>query len=180
MESLTDFFDEGILNCTQCDLCKYEVNRDSGKMLGFGSYGATMIIGQNPSYKRRTERYAMSPSDVEGTPEFLLWKVLKEVKFPTKYVYVTNFLKCSTPENRPPTNSEIKACYTNWLSQEITICHPTLIVCLGKNTREMLDSFSTPISIIKDNVFHHSFIARNKSKYDEWRNQWLDVKSFLS
>ena len=179
--SITKFLDKGILNCNKCKLCKYSVNVSHHKMLGFGHNGTIMVLGLCPSYNRsQIGGYAMSPGELLNSPADYLWRVINEVEFPVEKTYITNFLKCSTPQNREPLFEEATACFNNWLSQEIFTCSPRIIICLGKTAYEFMDQlnkFSVSLSLVE--VYHHSYIARNNEKFEEWKKQWQEIKDIL-
>jgi uracil-DNA glycosylase family 4 len=176
--SVTKGLDQVILGCTRCPLCDFAVNQEQGKMLGFGVSGEFMIVGQNPSEIRRVKLYAMSPDGVENSPASYLWKVLGDVEFPIEKTYITNFLKCSTPGNRLPYREEAEACFNTWLAQEIYLCKPTTIICLGNLSYNLVsERLNLFINIDIKEVYHHSFIARTPNKFEEWKNQWLNIKN---
>ena len=57
-------------------------------------------------------------------------RLLAQVGLSLESVYVANILKCRPPENRNPTNEEIKA-HTPWLCEQIKEMKPKVICSLG-------------------------------------------------
>lgn len=56
--------------------------------------------------------------------------LLEKVGLSLNDIYVTNILKCRPPENRNPTNEEIKA-HTPWLIKQIREMRPKVVCSLG-------------------------------------------------
>lgn len=173
-DSLTSFLDEGILNCSLCKLSNYSVNKDQGKLLGFGKVGKVVLLSLCPSYKRSSSRYNWMQDLRSSESCDLFSQVLFESKFPIDKSYITNVFKCSTVENSKFDFEEVKTCINAWLCQEIAYCSPRLIICLGSEAYGILDEVKLPVSsLIKiKKVFHPSYIARRKDKYLEWKEQW--------
>ena len=173
--SITKCLDEGIISCSaNCD-----TEKSCSRMLGFGQGGDIIILGQAPSYLRRvgdTNKYAMAPSEIVNSPAYLLWKALVEVDFPISDTYFTNLLKCSTQKNRALLEPEVTTCFNNWLSQEITIASPKLIVCLGNDASEYMINMNIFPGVETKKIYHHSYIARDKSKFEEWKESWVQIK----
>lgn len=84
-----------------------------------------MFIGEAPG----------NNEDLQGLP-FVgvagknLDKLLEKVGLSMNDVYIANILKCRPPENRPPSNEEIKA-HTPWLLKQIHDINPKVICSLG-------------------------------------------------
>ena len=85
-----------------------------------------MVIGQNPG---ETE-------DEEGRPFVgasgrFLNTILKRNGIERRDIYVTNVVKCKTPQNRKPTRQEIAACLLG-LEAEIKKIKPKVILLMGE------------------------------------------------
>ena len=46
-------------------------------------------------------------------------------------IYIANMIKCRPPKNRDPQEAEKQAC-GEWLSRQIALIKPKIIVCLGR------------------------------------------------
>jgi len=118
MEVLT----KEIQNCKKCDLCKTRTN----PVIGEGSLNAEIIfVGEAPGFNE----------DKQGRPFVgqagkILDELLESIKLKREEVYIANILKCRPPNNRNPTQEEIKSC-TNYLNRQIEIIKPKIICCLG-------------------------------------------------
>jgi DNA polymerase len=112
-----------IKNCTKCKLYK-EANK---AVPGEGPIDArAMLVGQNPGQKE----------DKTGKPFIgrsgsFLDKILKKNNIDRQKLFITSIVKHATPDNRKPTNEEIKACLP-YLIMQIEIIKPEIIVLMGK------------------------------------------------
>jgi len=85
-----------------------------------------MLIGQNPG----------AEEDKQGRPFVgrtgkYLDKVLARNGIPREKLFITSAVKCRTPGNRRPTQSEIDACMP-FLLRQIKDISPELVVLMGK------------------------------------------------
>jgi DNA polymerase len=140
-----------------------------------------MIIGQNPGLNECVVGEPFVGSAGKTFDEELEKNDLNRGVF-----YITNAMKCHTPENRVPTDSELKTC-SHFLFMEIRILRPIFVIALGAVAFKVLcpdmqfsDSLGTLVrSTIYDvsvfPIYHPS--PRNLS--DEHRRQAFirDVKT---
>ena len=59
-------------------------------------------------------------------------KLIEKAGLSRSEIFVTGSVKCRPPQNRTPKNDELKICKKNWLSKQIEIIEPRLVVLLGK------------------------------------------------
>lgn len=147
-EELMKKLEERIRKCQKCPLGKLRTNA----VPGAGSYDAkVMFVGEAPGYWE----------DQKGLPFVgragkVLDELLSTIGLTREEVYITNVVKCRPPENRDPTEEEIKAC-TPYLDRQIDIIQPKVIVTLGRySTSYLLQKFgfkSEPISKIHGRTF---------------------------
>ena len=120
---------EIIKKCKKCDLYKYRKNAVPGE----GPKNAKiMLVGEAPG---RFE-------DIKGKPFVgaagkLLDEILEIVGINRNDVYITNVVKCRPPNNRDPTEEEIKKC-SPYLDMQISMIKPKLIICLGRHSSKYL------------------------------------------
>jgi len=113
---------EQILNCKRCDLRKTRTN----PVIGEGSLDANiMFIGEAPGFNE----------DKQGKPFVgqagkIFDELLNSINLKREKIYITNILKCRPPNNRNPTQEEIKICSSH-LNKQIDIIKPKVICCLG-------------------------------------------------
>ncbi len=109
--------------CTRCPL--YETRHTV--VFGVGPATAeVMFIGEGPG---ETE-------DLQGEPFVgkagkLLDEMLYIIGLSRRNCYIANIVKCRPPHNRDPLSTERDAC-SDWLSAQIKLLRPKLIVCLGR------------------------------------------------
>ena len=89
-----------VLNCNKCDLHKTRINPVDGE----GSLNSEiMFIGEAPGFNE----------DKQGKPFVgqagkIFDELLNSASLKREEVYITNILKCHPPQNRNPTQEEIK------------------------------------------------------------------------
>jgi DNA polymerase len=116
---------EQVKTCQSCPLYKLAKN----PVPGDGSADAEiMFIGEGPGEKE----------DEQGIPFVgaagkLLDELLLSIGLDRKDVYIANVVKHRPPGNRDPKPEEIQACWP-YLTQQIEIIKPKLIVCLGRHS----------------------------------------------
>ena len=126
-------------------------------------------------------------------------KLLEKVGLTINDVYIANILKCRPPENRNPTNDEIKA-HTPWLIEQIKEIKPKVICSLGNyatkfffadgkvdemekmpgitqvhGRRKLMEFHGLKIKLIP--LFHPAAIIYNRKLIDSWEKEMEIVKS---
>ena len=115
-----------------------------------------MVIGEAPG---KAEDYSSKPfQDEVGN---LLDKMLQAINLNRKIVYITYSVNFRPPEDRKPTNQEIKR-YSVFLKKHISIINPKLIILMGSSAMHAVTSSTDKISnergkwkeiILKDKTF---------------------------
>ncbi|ASJ06099.1 type-4 uracil-DNA glycosylase [Thermococcus pacificus] len=124
-EELMRKLEEKIRNCQKCPLGQLRTNA----VPGAGSYDAkVMFVGEAPGYWE----------DQKGLPFVgragkVLDELLEMIGLRREEVYITNIVKCRPPENRDPTEEEIRTC-SPYLDRQIDIIRPKVIVPLGRHS----------------------------------------------
>ncbi len=141
-----------------------------------------MIIGEAPG----------SNEDQEGLPfvgraGVLLDKMLNSIDLNRKNVYISNVINYRPPENRRPSDSEIKK-YLPYLINHIEIIQPKILILLGSTAMNALIGNEVVISkrrgkwIEKDFgkcktsvivTFHPAFLMRQPAQK---KMAWIDLK----
>lgn len=161
-----------------CIKCKLAKTRHSF-VWGQGDGDARVVfIGEGPGEQE----------DEQGTPFVgkagqLLTKMLQAIDLSRDEVYITNIVKCRTPQNRNPEEDEIEACLP-YLMNQLSIIQPTIICALGKvaanvllqndkalgSMRQQFYSFQESKLMV---TYHPSALLRNQ----QWkRPAWEDLK----
>jgi DNA polymerase len=125
-----------------CRGCRLYANATQ-TVFGEGPSGASlMLVGEQPGDREDQEGHPFV-----GPAGRLLDGALEDAGIPREDVYLTNVVKHFKWEprgeksarriHRKPNDSEIAACYP-WLSEEIAVVAPKVIVCLGATAAQAL------------------------------------------
>ena len=111
------------LKCRKCALCETRTN----VVFGVGPEDAeVMFIGEGPG-----ENEDLQGEPFVGRAGKLLDDMLELIDLDRTKVYIANMVKCRPPKNRDPLPEEQAAC-AGWLSRQLELIDPKLIVCLGR------------------------------------------------
>ena len=170
---------KSISNIKNCEL----KNNASNIVFADGNPKAKiMIIGEGPG----------SNEDQEGIPFVgragtLLDKMLASIDLDRKSVYITNVVNYRPPENRSPTEDEIKK-YLPYLNKHIEIINPKILVLLGSTALNALIGKEDVISKARGKwiekkfgecetsvivTFHPAFLMRQPVQK---KMAWIDLK----
>ncbi len=168
-----------IKSCTRCELHKTKKNYVPGE----GNPGPDIIfIGEGPG---ETEDNFGRP--FIGKAGQLLDKVIIRMGYTREAVFIGNIVKCRPPNNRDPLKGEVDACMP-FLTRQVEILRPKVIVCLGKVAMNNL--LGVDYSIMEQRgkqfefsgipvipTFHPAYILRqqspdaiSKAKWDMWHD----------
>ncbi len=114
---------EECMGCRRCGLCEDRHN------LVFGDGCETaevMLVGEGPG-----ENEDLTGIPFVGRGGKLLDEMLAIIDLDRTNVYIANMVKCRPPKNRDPSDAEKRACMP-WLSAQIELLKPKIIVCLGR------------------------------------------------
>ena len=100
-------------------------------------------------------------------------------------VFIANILKCRPPRNRDPSAGETATC-TPYLTQQIELLRPQLLIALGRVAAQYLLQSTTPIGRLRGRVhaygetrlpllvtYHPAYLLRSPA---EKRRAWEDLK----
>ena len=141
-----------------------------------------MLLGEAPGFNE----------DQEGLPFVgragaLLDKMLASINLDRKNVYISNIINYRPPENRRPTDEEIKR-YLPFLEKHIEIINPKILVLLGSTAMNALIGSEVVISKVRGNwiekkfgkcktsiivTFHPAFLMRQPAQK---KMAWVDLK----
>ena len=111
------------LECRRCKLCETRTN----VVFGTGNEHAdVMFIGEGPG-----ENEDLQGEPFVGRGGKLLDDMVELIYLDRSQVYIANMVKCRPPKNRDPLPEEQSAC-AEWLSRQLELIDPKLIVCLGR------------------------------------------------
>ncbi len=174
-----EFLKKSIMNLKKCDLKK------NAKNIVFSDgnpKSKIMLIGEAPG----------ANEDDEGLPfvgraGMLLDKMLNAINLDRKKVYISNIINYRPPENRRPTDEEIKR-YLPFITKHIEIINPKILVLLGSTAMNALIGNDVVISKMRGNwiekefgncktsviiTFHPAFLMRQPAQK---KMSWIDLK----
>ena len=181
--SLLSIFESSVEGCMKCEL------GTSRKKIVFGSGDKNadlVIVGEAPNdYEDEKGRPFV------GKAGILLDKILKAIGLSrTDNVYLTNILKCKTPNNRDPLLSEVNNC-NSYLLKQIEIIKPKIIVALGKVAGKSLLNEELSLKELRSKLYefnaiplkvtYHPQTLLNNPTYK--KNAWKDfqaVRDFIN
>ena len=166
----------GIKNCSLKENAKNMVFSDGNPK------SKIMLIGEAPG----------ANEDEEGLPFVgragaLLDKMLLAINLDRKKVYISNILNYRPPENRRPTDEEIKR-YLPFITKHIEIINPKILVLLGSTAMNALIGNEVVISKMRGKwiekkfgscktsviiTFHPAFLMRQPAQK---KMAWIDLK----
>ena len=174
-----EFLKKSIMNLKKCDLKK------NAKNIVFSDgnpKSKIMLIGEAPG----------ANEDDEGLPfvgraGMLLDKMLTAINLDRKKVYIPNIINYRPPENRRPTDEEIKR-YLPFITKHIEIINPKILVLLGSTAMNALIGNDVVISKMRGKwiekefgncktsviiTFHPAFLMRQPAQK---KMSWIDLK----
>ena len=170
---------KSILNIIYCNL------KDNASKIVFSDgnpKSKIMLIGEAPG----------ANEDQEGLPFVgragaLLDKMLAAIDLDRKKVYISNIINFRPPENRRPTDKEIKR-YLPFITKHIEIINPKILVLLGSTAMNALIGNEVVISKMRGKwiekkfgscktsvliTFHPAFLMRQPAQK---KMAWIDLK----
>ena len=136
-----------------CTLCGLHRGRTQ-TVFGVGRRDARLfVIGEAPG----------ADEDRQGEPFVgragqLLNAMLRSIGLPRAEVFIANILKCRPPNNRDPEPTESATC-TPYLTQQIELVQPRVLLAVGRIAAQWLLQTDAPIGRIRGRVT--SYGARN-------------------
>jgi uracil-DNA glycosylase family 4 len=170
-----------------CTLCGLHRSRTQ-TVFGVGKRDASLfVIGEAPG----------ADEDRQGEPFVgragqLLNAMLRAIGLPRSEVFIANILKCRPPNNRDPEPSEAASC-TPYLSQQIELVKPRVLLAVGRISAQWLLQTDAPIGRLRGRAlaygeratplvvtYHPAYLLRSPlEKAKAWADLCL-VKDLLS
>ena len=124
MENQYEVLRQECLSCQKCPLAQTR----NHVVFGAGVPNAEVVfIGEGPG-----ENEDLQGQPFVGRGGALLYTYLQAVDLSReKNIYITNMVKCRPPQNRDPHPDEVANCI-GYLSRQLEIIRPKIIVCLGR------------------------------------------------
>jgi len=184
-ERLSNVADE-VAKCQKCQLCRGRINVVPGE----GNPDARIsFVGEAPG----------KDEDEQGRPFVgrsgkLLTKIIGAMGLSRDEVFIGNIIKCRPPHNRDPQSDEINACI-GYLTEQLEIVQPEIIIALGAHAAKTLLDTNTPIGELRGKcheyipspmlepikliaTYHPSYVLRSYTP-EIRRKVWDDMKKVL-
>lgn len=161
--------------CSACALASYRTQTVPGEGAAPASL---MLIGEGPGRQE----------DAEGRPFVgaagqLLDRMLAAIHRDRTNVYIANVVKCRPPDNRTPSEEEALCC-APFLSRQIALVDPNVIVTLGATATRLLLGGDARITRVRGQwhtlgeravmpTFHPAFLLRDPRQK---RLVWEDLQ----
>jgi len=166
-----------VSGCTRCELSQTRTQT----VFGVGNRRAELlVIGEAPGAEedRQGEPFV-------GRAGQLLNSMLRAIGHSRETLYIANVLKCRPPGNRDPRPDEVASCLP-YLSQQIDMIQPRLLVAVGRIAAQNLLATDTPLARLRGQVhrfgaratplivtYHPAYLLRSPT---EKRKSWVDLK----
>lgn len=166
---------EALSLCRRCPLFK---NRRQAVPGQGSSRARLMFFGEGPG--REDDQQGIPFVGPDGQ---LLTKMIQAIQLTREEVYITHLVKCRTPGDRRPTQSEIDACGF-FLNEEIRLIDPGILVALGDSAAQTLSRLNSRLADLRGRwldirgrrfmaTFHPAFLLTNPGAK---REAWEDLK----
>lgn len=141
------------LTVAHCTACPLSLTR-THTVFGTGDKNASwLFVGEGPG-----AREDETGEPFVGQAGKLLDQMLSAIKLNREHqVYITNIVKCRPPNNRNPTAYEAKQCEP-FLTRQIALIKPKLIIALGKVAAQNLLKCDSSISSLRGKAHDYSGI----------------------
>ncbi len=169
-----------------CEKCPHLVTSRTQVVFGVGNPEADLVfVGEAPG----------ADEDEQGEPFVglagqLQTKIILAMGFQREDVFIANVLKCrpdmpsGASGNRKPKSAEMATCLP-WLSEQIALVKPRVIVALGAVAAEGLLGLTSPLRDLRGRwhefqgipvmiTYHPAYLLRNQS-LSEKRKVWEDM-----
>ena len=174
-----DLLKKSIINLKNCDLKK------NAKNIVFSDgnpKSKIMLVGEAPGANEDNEGLPFV-----GRAGILLDKMLSAIDLDRKKVYISNIINYRPPENRRPTDVEIKR-YLPFITKHIEIINPKILILLGSTAMNALIGNQMVISKMRGKwlernfgncktsvivTFHPAFLMRQPAQK---KMSWIDLK----
>jgi uracil-DNA glycosylase len=166
-----------VAGCTKCGLHECR-NRT---VFGVGDRQARwLVVGEAPG----------ADEDQQGEPFVgragqLLNSMLRGIGLAREQVFIANVLKCRPPNNRDPKPEEVAQCLP-YLSRQIALLRPSIMLAVGRIAAQNVLATETPIGKLRGQVhtfgaariplvvtYHPAYLLRSPT---EKRKAWEDLK----
>ena len=167
-----------VLDCTRCRLSSSR----RGAVPGAGpSPARLMFVGEGPGV---SDEEVGAP--FQGESGELLTRMIQAMGLRREEVYITNIVKCVTPEKRAPHDDELAAC-TRYLREELALVRPEVVVALGKDATQWFLGQGVKLSSVRGRMhrvgdfslmptYHPTYLLHQQAAK---RDAWADLQEVM-
>lgn len=176
-----DSLEKRVANCTACSLHQSRTQT----VFGVGHRQADlMCIGEAPGARE----------DAQGEPFVgragqLLDQILAAIDLDRDRIFIANILKCRPPDNRDPEPHEV-ACCTPYLTRQIELLQPKLIVAMGRVAAQFLLETKNTLGRLRQQqhhyqqvpllvTYHPAYLLRNPPQKAKAWQDWQLINQHL-
>ena len=153
LDSFQESLDSFKASIENCELCNLSLTRNKFVFGSGDSNADLLLIGEGPG-----EEEDSKGEPFVGKAGKLLDKILKSIGYTRDdNVFIANIIKCRPPDNRNPLPSEVEKC-TPYLTKQINLINPKLIVALGKVAGQTLMNKNMLIKEMRKKTHHYNNI----------------------
>ncbi|MCX7105987.1 MAG: uracil-DNA glycosylase [Methylococcales bacterium] len=163
-----------INHCTKCSLCS------TRKQTVFGSGNKQadwMFVGESPGQHEEDQGLPFV-----GNAGLLFTEMIRAIGLTRDEIFITNVIKCRSPNNREPHTDEIKNC-KDYLIRQQQLIKPKIIVALGHIAAQTLLKTDKPLAELRGKtgdfnntpvvvIYHPAYLLRF---LPEKHKAWLDL-----
>lgn len=172
-----------VASCTRCPL--HETRSQTVFARG-NPQAKLMIIGEAPGFHEDQQGLPFV-----GAAGSLLDQMVSSIGLDSTQIYIANVLKCCPPNNRDPQSEEVMQC-SGYLSQQISLVKPQLLLALGRFAGQYLLNTTRSLSQMRDIkqqyqtipvivTYHPAYLLRNpadkKNAYQDWHKVQQSLQS---
>ena len=163
-----------ITQCSLCELCQTRTQ----SIVGSGSQQAEWLwITEAPSLQEDQQGLPML-----GVAGDLFTEMLRAINLSREDVFITNIIKCMTPNNRAPHTNELQHC-NGYIQRQIQLIKPKIIIAVGHVAAQVLLNKHATLSELKKStheVNNIPLVIINHPAYllrflNEKKTAWLDL-----
>lgn len=160
----------------ECSLCPKMVESRK-QVMGEDHYPCTCVGDENAKYmfvgiapgrvKKEKKDEGEDTAFKYGSGK-ILKKAFDELGIHERDVFITNIVKCNTPEDGHFIDDDIWRCYKHFLSKEIAIINPRIIFALGRDSQRHLETL-VPNGVKITYLFHPAAVMRGYVDYERFK-----------
>lgn len=172
------------LEVSTCKRCPLHETRTQTVFARGNPNASLMIIGEAPGFYEDQQGFPFV-----GKAGALLNKMINSIGLAEDDIYIANVLKCRPPNNRDPKSEEIEQC-CDYLSQQIEMVNPKLLLAVGRFAGQFLLKTTLPLNKMRSKIhdyngisvvvsYHPAYLLRNPADKKNAYSDLLFLKQLL-